>query len=65
MEEETIFEEGDARITNLRAIISGKTFAMSNITSVSLEELTPSNFLSGAIMIGSGLAALLAVLAES
>jgi hypothetical protein len=35
-EETTILEEGDVKVTNLRVIIGSKTYAMSNIASVSL-----------------------------
>jgi hypothetical protein len=33
--EQVILEEGDVRITNLRAVFAAKTYAISNITSVS------------------------------
>ena len=36
-DETTLFEEKDIKITNLRAIFGDKTYAMSNITSVSRE----------------------------
>lgn len=34
--EQVVFEEGEVKITNRRAVIGSKTYAMSNITSVSM-----------------------------
>jgi hypothetical protein len=54
--EMTILEEGNVKITNLRAIIGTKTYAMSNVTSVNLSKKTESNapvfLILGGILIG-------------
>jgi len=39
-EEKVIYEQGDIRITNLRAIFGAKTYAISNIMSVTKKERT-------------------------
>ncbi|MDQ3004590.1 MAG: DUF6232 family protein [Chloroflexota bacterium] len=39
-EEKVIYEQGDIKITNLRAIFGDKTYAISNITSVTKKEKT-------------------------
>ena len=41
--ENTILEDGNIKITNLRAIMGSKTYAMSNVTSVSLVKRDPSS----------------------
>jgi hypothetical protein len=43
MNETTILEDGDVKITNLRAIMGTKTYAMANVTSVNLIKKEPSN----------------------
>ena len=51
-EEKVIYEQGDIRITNLRAIFGNKTYAISNITSVTKKEKTNlSAFLPVAIIV--------------
>jgi hypothetical protein len=54
--ETTILEEGNVKITNLRAIISTKTYAMSNVTSVNLSKKSDSNaplfLILGGILLG-------------
>jgi len=57
-EEHVILEERDVRITNLRAILGNKTYAMSNITSVSLNKRTPSRLPVTFLLMGAGLLAL-------
>jgi hypothetical protein len=55
-EERIILEERDIRVTNLRAIVGNKTYAMSNVTSVSLNKKDPSSCLSVTfLLIGVGL----------
>ena len=45
-EEKVIYEQGNIKITNLRAIFDDKTYAVSNITSVTKKEkTTPFSFL--------------------
>ena len=41
--ETSILEEGNVKITNLRAIIGTKTYAMSNVTSVNMGKNKPSD----------------------
>lgn len=65
MIEETIFKEGSVKITNLRAIIGSKTYAMSNITSVSLSGIEPSNGGAFASLLFGGLAGLASVAAQN
>lgn len=51
-EEKVIYERGDIKITNLRAIFGDKTYAISNITSVTRKEKTNlSAFLPVAIIV--------------
>ena len=54
--ETTILEEGNVKITNLRAIIGTKTYAMSNVTSVNLSKKADSNaplfLMLGGILLG-------------
>lgn len=51
-EEKVIYEQGDIRITNLRAIFGAKTYAISNIMSVTKKERTNlSAFLPVAIIV--------------
>ena len=51
-EEKVIYEQGNIRITNLRAIFGNKTYAISNITSVTKKEKTNlSAFLPVAIIV--------------
>lgn len=51
-EEKVIYEQGDIKITNLRAIFGDKTYAISNITSVTKKEKTNlSAFLPVAIIV--------------
>ena len=51
-EEKVIYEQGNIRITNLRAIFGDKTYAISNITSVTKKEKTNlSAFLPVAIIV--------------
>jgi hypothetical protein len=51
-EEKVIYEQGDIRITNLRAIFGDKTYAISNIMSVTKKERTNlSAFLPVAIIV--------------
>lgn len=55
-EEKTIYEQGNIKISNLRAVFGEKTYAMSNITSVSKSSDTPN----GCFVIGLILGGLLA-----
>jgi hypothetical protein len=57
--EQVILEEGQVRITNLRAILGPKTYAMSNITSVTMAKSQPGTCLPFALLLGG--AALLAL----
>jgi len=41
IEEITIYEKGTIKITNLRAIFAGKTYSVSNITSVESVKIEP------------------------
>lgn len=51
-EEKVIYEQGDIKITNLRAIFGDKTYAISNVTSVTKKEKTNlSAFLPVAIIV--------------
>ena len=43
-EETTIYEDGDIKITNLRAIFGAKTYAVSNISAVEMRSKAPSPF---------------------
>jgi len=56
--EQIIFEEGNVKITNLRAIIGSKTYAMSNVTSVGLGRQNPSRFFPVTLIVVGGLYAL-------
>ena len=49
--EETILDEAGVKITNQRAIIGFKTYAMSDITSVSLGREEPSNCVAFALVV--------------
>lgn len=61
-EERVLFEENQVRVTNLRAIFENKTYAMSNITSVSLESSEPSSCVSATLLlVGIGLLGLFVV----
>ena len=51
MEEITIYEQGNIKITNLRAVFEGKTFSVSNITSVEAKRVDPSSCLPVGILI--------------
>ena len=53
--ETSILEEGNVKITNLRAIIGTKTYAMSNVTSVSLGKKKESNTPLGLIILGAAM----------
>ena len=48
MSETTYYSQGDINITNSRAIIGGKTYAMANITSVSMGVISP-NYIPAAV----------------
>ena len=51
-EEKIIYEEGNIKITNVRAIFGDKTYAISNITSVTKKEKpTPYSFLPVGIIV--------------
>lgn len=50
--EQTVFDEGGVKITNLRAVIGAKTYSMSNITSVSLARQEPSGCLTFGLIVG-------------
>jgi hypothetical protein len=43
--EQTFYEDGEVKVTNLRAIIGSKTYAISNVFSVSLSRKDPSGCL--------------------
>jgi hypothetical protein len=43
--EQPIFEDGEVKITNLRAVFGSKTYTISNISSVSLSQKDPSGCL--------------------
>lgn len=57
-EEREIYSSGDVRITNLRAVLGPKTYAISNITSVSMSERRPSRVVPIALF-GFGVIALI------
>ena len=42
-EETTIFENGDIKVTNLRAVFGAKTYSVSNISAVEEDTKAPSN----------------------
>lgn len=46
-EETTIYEDPQVKITNLRAVIEGKTYPIANITSVGATSQSPSGCLPG------------------
>ena len=50
--ENIILEEGNVKITNLRAVIGAKTYAMSNVTSVNMGTKATSNAPLSIILIG-------------
>jgi membrane-bound ClpP family serine protease len=51
-EEKVIYEKGNIKITNMRAIFGDKTYAVSNITSVTKKEkTTPFSFLPVGIIV--------------
>ena len=51
-EEKVIYEQGDIKITNIRAIFGDKTYTISNITSVAkMEKTTPFSFLPVSIIV--------------
>jgi len=51
-EEKVIYEQGNIKITNLRAVFGEKTYAMSNITSVEQGTKQPSGCFSFSFLIG-------------
>ena len=65
MEEEIVFEDDDVKITNLRAIIGSKTYAIANVTSVGLSRIEPSTGLAFSLMLIGGMAAMFAIAAEN
>lgn len=51
-----IYEKGDIKITNLRAVFGAKTYSISNITSVERKRIEPNGCLSfGLVVFGVGL----------
>ncbi len=62
--ETTLYEKGSTRITNSRAVLGPTTYAMNNITSVSLAKEEPSGCIAWALM-GIGLfAGIIGIAAE-
>jgi hypothetical protein len=59
--EQTVFEEGNIKITNLRAVIGAKTYSMSNITSVNLARRDPSGCVTLTLIFGGILAVLVSI----
>lgn len=58
-EEIPIYNQGDIKITNLRAVFGNKTYSMSNITSVEKSKAPDSN---GCLVLGLILGGILAVM---
>jgi hypothetical protein len=61
MEEKIFFNEGNVTVSNSRFIVSGQTYAMSNVTSVKSGKIAPDNgaagifgFIGIACLFGSG-----------
>ena len=67
MAETTFYQNasGTVNITNARAILDGKTYAMSNITSVNMGIISANRALPIVILIVSGLAAIFSLLNNS
>lgn len=66
MPEETIlYEQGDIKITNLRAVFGNKTYAISNITSVEKGSIPPSNGLALILIIVGVMFSFLAFIANA
>ena len=67
MSETTFYQNasGTVNITNARAILDGKTYAMSNITSVNMGIISANRALPIVILIVSGLAAIFSLLNNS
>lgn len=63
-QEKVYYQDSNVTITNARAILSGKTYAMANITSVSAT-VRPPNRLWAIVFAGSGLCCIMAGLATS
>jgi len=57
-QETTYYNDGKVTITNARAVIGGKTYAMANITSVSATEKPPKRLLAGVFIVLGALLAL-------
>jgi hypothetical protein len=55
----TILKEGAVKITNLRAIIGTKTYAISNVTSVNMRIIEPKMFLPVLFMVNMGICSVL------
>jgi hypothetical protein len=58
MAEETYFSQGDVQVTNSRVVLGGKTYAMRNITSVTIGEIPP-NRVPGIVLAVLGLCPLM------
>ena len=57
--ETTILKEGTVKITNLRAIIGAKTYAISDVTSVNMRIKEPKMFLPVFFMVNMGICSVL------
>jgi len=55
----TILKEGAVKITNLRAIIGTKTYAISDVTSVNMRIIEPKMFLPVFFMVNMGICSVL------
>ena len=55
--ETTYYQDGSIMVTNARAVLGSKTYAMANITSVSMGEI-PANRTAGIVIVVIGLAIL-------
>jgi hypothetical protein len=50
-EETTIYEQGNIKVTNARAMFGDKTYSISNISAVELETTPPNNTIGGLLIV--------------